>query len=114
MEISVRDLVDFGSPRTESGKRFFTHDLDRGDAPLQMRLLQFAVQERIVKSDFGGIRGGIGEIKPGKVSPVDCPETHGTRLAGGIELTVFQVKHAEVGAGLPDRKHLRVGGRIIC
>lgn len=111
--ISVLDLVGLRGPCTESCKRFITHDLDRGDTAMQVRFLQFVVQESIVKSDFSSILGGIGEINPRKVSPIDCAETHGTGFAGGIELAILQVKYAQIRAGLPDGEHLRMSGRII-
>src|SRR6266404_5597317 len=58
----VTNLVRPVRPLAKTGQRFFAHDLNGRDAPLGKRPLQFAVDERIVETDFGGVLGGVGEI----------------------------------------------------
>src|ERR1039458_6155912 len=110
----VRDLVGFVFPGTKRSQSFLAHDLNHRNLTLRMRLRDFAIDQRIVESDPGCICIGIGKIDPGKTGPVDCPQAHGTRLTGGIDLATFEVENAEFLARLTYGNHFRVRGRIIC
>src|SRR5271166_4998685 len=67
-----------------------------------MRLRDFAVDQRVVKADLRGIGIGVAEINAGEPSPVDCSQTHGTRLAGSVDLAAFKVEDAKFLAGVAD------------
>jgi hypothetical protein len=51
-------------PRAKPLEGFFSHHLNRGDAALPQRLLQFAIDERIAESNLGGVLNGIRKINP--------------------------------------------------
>src|ERR1039458_4797910 len=104
----VRDLVGFVFPGTKRSQSFLAHDLNHRNLTLRMRLRDFAIDQRIVESDPGCICIGIGKIDPGKTGPVDCPQAHGTRLTGGIDLATFEVENAEFLARLTYGNHFRV------
>src|SRR5580698_6300692 len=78
-----------------------------------MGLGEFAIDQRIVKSDPGGICVGVGKINAGEACPINCPQTHGTRLTRGVDLAAFQIENAKLPAGFANGKHFRVRGRII-
>ena len=57
------------------------------DAPLEV--VDIGVLGRAAAFLVGG-----GEKHPGGARPVDCPETHGTRLAGGVHVASVELKIA--------------------
>src|SRR5258708_39002712 len=78
-----------------------------------MQPREFAIDQRIVKSNLRRIRTGIRKINSRQPSPVDRSQAHGARLAGTIDLAAFQIESAEFLAGFANGEHFRVGGGIV-
>ena len=78
-----------------------------------MGLFQFAVDEGVVETDFGGVLGGIGEIDARKTGPVDGAKAHGTGFARSVEFAIFQFEDAQFVASATNGNDFGVGGWII-
>src|ERR1700722_811277 len=78
-----------------------------------MRVRDFVIDQRIVESDLGRVGIGIAKINAGEASPIDCPQTHGTGLTGGVNLAGFEIKDAEYLACFAYSDNFRVCGRIV-
>jgi len=113
LAISIRNLVGSIDPRAEPRERFFAHHLNCGDTTLGIWLLQLAVNERVVKSDFGRILRAAGEIDARKAGPIDRTKAHGTWFARSIQLAIFQLEVAEFFASQADGQDFCMSRWII-
>lgn len=90
------------------------HHLLHGEGALPGGLADFGVELRVVEAGGGGVCGGVAEVDGGALSPVGRGETHGARLAAGVELAATELEGAKSGAGVADRRDLRVRGGVVC
>src|SRR5712692_1907744 len=75
--------------------------------------LEFTVDERIIKTDFGCVLSGVGEINARKAGPIDCADTHGARFARSVQFAISEFEYAEFRARLTDGEYFRMRCRII-
>src|ERR1043166_3203687 len=111
-EPSVGNFVWVRAPLAEQlssrGGRKLNHR-QRTSRQLQRNLL---VNEIIVESDRGRIHSGRRKINAVEPGPVNRRETHRTGLATREENAAAQLETLQRTAGIADRRHLRVRGRI--
>src|SRR6266404_609918 len=111
--VLIKHFIGLLLPGAKGLKRFFVHHLHHGNLALRMRLRDFAIDERVIKPDPGGVRRCIAKKKPGRPRPVNCAKTHGTGFAGRINLAARQLEHFEFSASLANSIHLGMRGRIV-
>ena len=78
-----------------------------------MELLEFTVDQGIIKTDLGRILCGVRKINAGKARPIDGAETHGTWLAGSVKFTILEFERVQLCASGSDCQHFRMGGGVV-
>ncbi len=76
-------------------------------------LFQLLVDEVVGEVNGGGILFRVAVIDALDMRPIDGAQTHGARLAGGIDDAVRKVEGAQFAAGLTDGVHFCMGGGVI-
>ena len=74
---------------------------------------QFAIDEGIVEAGLGGIVLGGGIVEVVEPRPVDCAETHGARLARGVDVAAREVKSVQFRRCGTDGLHLGVRRGVV-
>jgi hypothetical protein len=100
-------------PGAKRCQRFFAHQLDHRNFPVQVRKLELPVDERIVKARFRGVRVGARKIDASEPGPVNGSQAHGTWLATGVKLTIREMKIPQLPAGCANGYDFGVRRRII-
>ena len=110
----VLDLVGFTFPGVKRLQRLFAHYLNHRNLALRGLFRDLAINQGIVKPDFGGISIVIRKVNARQPGPVDCPQAHGAGLAGSIDFAAFKIEPAKVLASGADSEHFRMRGWIVC
>jgi hypothetical protein len=100
-------------PHTECLSSLTAQKWHAGNATMVGNFGYLVVDERIAEAAARGIDAGIGIIDFDDMSPVDCAQAHGTRLAGSIEFTIVEVKSLELCTCLTYGHYFRMGCRIV-
>ena len=80
---------------------------------LANREAEFGVQKRVVESHRGGVLAREGVVNPFQPRPVDGRQTHGARLATGVDFRATEMITAKVAAGVADGDDLGVRRRVV-
>ena len=100
-------------PCTKRSQCFLAHHRNHGDLSLGVGLGEFRVNGGVVKADFRGVGGEVGEVDFVNTCPVNSAQAHGARFAGRIEVTAAKLEIPKFTAGLTDRQDFCVRRRIV-
>src|SRR5450631_2185512 len=110
---SVGRFVVLFVPGTKGDQGFFAHQLDHGNFAVGVGELDLAVNEGVVKTEFCGVGGGVGEKNANGPGPVDGAEAHRARLTARIHFAAGEFEGAELFACGADSHYFGVSGGII-
>jgi hypothetical protein len=75
--------------------------------------IELVVDEGVVESRGGGIACAAGVENARGSGPVNCTQTHRTRLAGRVEVAAVELECGEVRAGGANGDDFGVGGGVV-
>ena len=115
---SLRDslilhLVLLHLPGAEGFEGLVAEQRDKRNGAFFDMLFQFLVDEVVGEVDGGSILFRVAVVDALDMRPIDGAQTHGARLAGGIDDAVRKVEGAQFAACLADGVHLGMGGGVV-
>src|ERR1017187_9196063 len=84
--LSVAQAIRLTAPLLKRTSAQLIGQVDHGNGPLRVGHGDLLVDEGVVEAGGGGFLVGSGKKPPGGARPVDCPEAHRTRFAGGVHV----------------------------
>src|SRR5882757_7004871 len=87
---SIGGLIRLRHPKMEGFERLFPHHRYQRNFPVRVWARNFLVNQRIIESGLGRVRRRVREIDTRRPRPINRAQTHGTRLASGVNLAAFQ------------------------
>ena len=109
----VLRLVGFLSPHAEHGEGFVAQQGNDGGGAVGHRLLQFAVDKVVIEVNIGSILAVVGIVDAVETGPVDGSETHGARLAGGVNFVATEIESAQFATSFTDACHFGMGRGVV-
>jgi hypothetical protein len=100
-------------PSGKDSEGVVAEHLRHRNTPRRRSYSQFVVNESVIEAGAGRISGRGCIEDPPRASPIDCAETHGTRLTRGVEIAAGELKIGEGTAGISNGNDFGMRGGIV-
>ena len=109
---SVFRLVLLLAPQAEAMECLIAQEGDDGHRTLVEGTVEFFIDEVVGKLNVAGVLTVVTIEDTADAGPVDGSETHGARLAGGVDGASREVERAQTPAGFADGVYLSMCRRV--